>query len=109
MSAIYIIIISYCIFRNLEEKHVLITRTEAKNEFLLKDCDFDLRKPPLKYISRKNPHNPRWGDMKLYLRLQVKKIVYDLGGCTNSWVTKNFLKNLSFIYKTYTWKKLDYL
>jgi hypothetical protein len=31
----------------------------------------DERSPPLKFIVRKNPHNPRWGDMKLYLRLQV--------------------------------------
>lgn len=31
----------------------------------------DERTPPLKFIVRKNPHNPRWGDMKLYLRLQV--------------------------------------
>ena len=41
-------------------------------KFCLKDCDFDLRKPPLKFIVRKNPHNDRWGDMKLYLELQVR-------------------------------------
>lgn len=54
-------------------KHSLITRTEAKNEYLLKDCDFDRREPPLKCIIRKNPHNVRWGEMKLYLHLQVEK------------------------------------
>ena len=27
----------------------------------------------LKFILRKNPHNERWGDMKLYLELQVRK------------------------------------
>ena len=48
-----------------------ITKTDIKNIFLLKDHDLDERKPPLKFIVRKNPHNPRWGDMKLYLRLQV--------------------------------------
>merc|ERR1712150_182804 len=54
-------------------KHELITKTEAKNTFLLKDADFDRRDPPLKFIVRKNPHNERWGDMRLYLRLQVEK------------------------------------
>lgn len=56
-----------------DDKHQLITRTEAKNEYLLKDCDFDKREPPLKCIIRKNPHNVRWGEMKLYLHLQVEK------------------------------------
>ena len=56
-----------------DEKHELITKTDAKNTFLLKDADFDRREPPLKYIVRKNPHNPRWGDMRLYLRLQVEQ------------------------------------
>lgn len=59
--------------RDPEEKHSLITRTEAKNEYLLKDCDFDKREPPLKCIVRKNPHNIRWGEMKLYLHLLVEK------------------------------------
>ncbi|KAJ8029694.1 DNA repair protein complementing XP-A cells-like [Holothuria leucospilota] len=57
--------------RDNEDKHNLITKTEAKNEYLLKDADLDRREPPLKFLVRKNPHNPRWGDMKLYLRLQV--------------------------------------
>lgn len=59
--------------RDADGKHSLITRTEAKNEYLLKDCDFDKREPPLKCIIRKNPHNVRWGEMKLYLHLQVEK------------------------------------
>ena len=54
-------------------KHELITKSDAKATFLLKDADFDRREPPLKFIIRKNPHNPRWGEMKLYLRLQVEK------------------------------------
>jgi len=57
--------------RDDEGKHQLITRTDAKQEYLLKDCDIDLREPALRFILRKNPHNPRWGDMKLYLLLQV--------------------------------------
>lgn len=59
--------------RDPDDKHSLITRTEAKNEYLLKDCDFDRREPPLKCIIRKNPHNVRWGEMKLYLHLQIEQ------------------------------------
>lgn len=59
--------------RDTEDKHSLITRTEARNEYLLKDCDLDKREPILKFISRKNPHNPRWGEMKLYLHVQIEK------------------------------------
>lgn len=62
-------ILSFC--RDNEDKHALITKTDAKTEYLLKDCDLDKREPILKYIVRKNPHNPRWGDMKLYLHVQV--------------------------------------
>ena len=54
-------------------KHELITKTDAVKEFLLKDYDFDRREPPLKFITRKNPHNQRWGMMKLYLRVQVRQ------------------------------------
>ncbi|KAH8265701.1 hypothetical protein KR038_005667 [Drosophila bunnanda] len=66
--------------RDSEERHALITRTEAKAEYLLKDCDFDKREPPLRYISRKNPHNVRWGEMKLYLHLQVLKRALEVWG-----------------------------
>nr|SVE80527.1 EOG090X0KP6 [Daphnia magna]SVE83452.1 EOG090X0KP6 [Daphnia magna] len=54
-----------------DDKYSLITRTDARQEYLLKDCDLDLREPILRYILRKNPLNPNWGDMKLYLRLQA--------------------------------------
>lgn len=57
--------------RDNEEKHKLISRTEAKQHYLLKDCDLDMREPPLRFVLKKNPHNPRWGDMKLYLKVQV--------------------------------------
>lgn len=52
------------------EEHSLMTRTEAKSEFLLQDCDLDARPPPLRCVRRRNPH--RGGaDMRLYLRAQV--------------------------------------
>ncbi|XP_066516391.1 DNA repair protein complementing XP-A cells [Hoplias malabaricus] len=66
--------------RDNEEKHRLISRTEAKQQFLLKDCDLDLRPPPLRFVLRKNPHNPRWGDMKLYLKTQVEKRSLEVWG-----------------------------
>ncbi|XP_046662465.1 DNA repair protein complementing XP-A cells homolog [Homalodisca vitripennis] len=66
--------------RDNEEKHCLITRTDAKNEFLLKDCDLDKREPILKFIVRKNPHNVRWGEMKLYLRKQIEARALEVWG-----------------------------
>lgn len=54
-----------------EERHSLCTKTEAKQKYLLKDCDLDLRTPVLRYVLRKNPHNDRWGQMKLYYRPHV--------------------------------------
>eukprot|EP00088_Acartia_fossae_P018359 TRINITY_DN2060_c0_g1_i1.p1 TRINITY_DN2060_c0_g1~~TRINITY_DN2060_c0_g1_i1.p1 ORF type:complete len:339 (-),score=99.78 TRINITY_DN2060_c0_g1_i1:222-1238(-) len=62
--------------------HELITRTEAKSTFLLKD--FDLEKcehgEALKFIVKKNPHNPRGGEMKLYLRMQVEERAVQIWG-----------------------------
>ncbi|XP_021237205.1 DNA repair protein complementing XP-A cells [Numida meleagris] len=66
--------------RDAEDKHKLITRTEAKEEYLLKDCDLDQREPVLRFIVKKNPHNPRWGDMKLYLKVQVIKRALEVWG-----------------------------
>lgn len=40
----------------------------------------DKREPPLRYISRKNPHNVRWGEMKLYLQIQVEKRALEVWG-----------------------------
>ena len=59
-------------------KHELITKTDAVKEFLLKDHDLESREPVLKFITRKNPHNNRWGNMKLYLRLQVEQRALDV-------------------------------
>uniref|UniRef100_A0A671UX66 XPA, DNA damage recognition and repair factor n=1 Tax=Sparus aurata TaxID=8175 RepID=A0A671UX66_SPAAU len=66
--------------RDNEEKHKLISRTEAKQHYLLKDCDLDMREPPLRFVLKKNPHNPRWGDMKLYLKVQVEKRCMEVWG-----------------------------
>ncbi|XP_066985073.1 DNA repair protein complementing XP-A cells homolog isoform X2 [Macrobrachium rosenbergii] len=66
--------------RDNDDKHSLITKTDAKNEYLLKDSDLEKREPPLKFIVRKNPHNSRWGDMKLFLKLQVEKRSLEIWG-----------------------------
>lgn len=69
-----------CFARDKEGKHSLITKTEAKLEYLLKDCDLDKREPMLKYIIRKNPHNANWGEMKLYLHLQIEQRALQVWG-----------------------------
>lgn len=63
-------------------EHELITKTEAKSTFLLKDFDFERTEhgPALKFINRKNPHNPRGGEMKLFLRLQVEERAVEVWG-----------------------------
>ncbi|CAH0562565.1 unnamed protein product [Brassicogethes aeneus] len=66
------------------EEHKLITKTEAVKTYLLKDCDFDKRGPPLKFITRKNPHNVRWGEMKLFLQIQVEKRALEVWGSEES-------------------------
>ena len=58
-------------YRDRDGKHSLVTKTDAKNDYFLKDEDFDAREPALKCIVKKNPHNVNWGSMKLYLRCQV--------------------------------------
>ncbi|XP_018019413.1 DNA repair protein complementing XP-A cells homolog [Hyalella azteca] len=66
--------------RDNESKHALVTKTDARTEYLLTDTDLEKRQPPLRYIVRKNPHNERWGDMKLYLKLQVEKRCLEVWG-----------------------------
>ncbi|KAI5709460.1 hypothetical protein M8J76_001372 [Diaphorina citri] len=66
--------------RDGESKHCLVTRTDAKNEYLLKDCDLDKREPVLRFLRAKNPHNKHWGDMKLYLSLQVEQRAIEVWG-----------------------------
>lgn len=59
--------------RDPKDKHSLITRTQAKADYLLKDCDLDLREPPLKFIAKKNPNPKARSDMRLYLQIQVEE------------------------------------
>ncbi|KAL3885431.1 hypothetical protein ACJMK2_025489 [Sinanodonta woodiana] len=63
-----------------DEAHPLITKTDARNKYILKDADLDKREPPLHFIIRKNPHNSKWGDMKLYLECQVRERALEVWG-----------------------------
>lgn len=78
--------------RDSDGKHSLITRTEAKQEYLLKDCDLDKREPILKYVSRKNPHNVRWGEMKLYLHIQVEERALEVWGSEENLIKEKELR-----------------
>lgn len=66
--------------KDLDEAHELITKTNAREDYLLKDCDFDYREPPLRFICRKNPHKSTWAEMKLYLKLQVEARAMEVHG-----------------------------
>nr|CDS27972.1 DNA repair protein complementing XP A cells [Hymenolepis microstoma] len=57
--------------RDYKGIHSLITRTSAKDRYLLSDVDLDVREPPLRRIFKKNPRNSTWGDMQLFLEAQV--------------------------------------
>lgn len=46
----------------------------------MKDCDIEKREPLLKCIVRKNPHNSRWGSMKLYLHIQIEERAIEVWG-----------------------------
>lgn len=78
--------------RDPQDKHSLITRTEAKNDYLLKDCDLDKREPILKFVLKQNPHNPRWGAMKLYLHVQIEKRALEVWGSEEALIEEKELR-----------------
>lgn len=63
-----------------DEELELVTRTEAKSEFLLQDCDLDKREPALRAVRRRNPHRPGGADMRLYLRAQLRARAHEVWG-----------------------------
>lgn len=63
-----------------ESELELVTRTEAKSEYLLQDCDLDKRPPPLRAERRRNPHRPGGADMRLYLRAQLSARALEVWG-----------------------------
>ncbi|XP_068974680.1 DNA repair protein complementing XP-A cells homolog [Bombus flavifrons] len=80
--------------RDPKGKHSLITKTEAKQEYLLKDCDLDKREPPLKCITKKNPHNANWGEMKLYLQLQIEQRALQVWGSEEKLLKEKELRDV---------------
>ncbi|BFZ60945.1 DNA repair protein rad14 [Saitoella coloradoensis] len=53
------------------EKYSLLTKTEAKSDYLLTDPELrDTQLLP--HLLRPNPHKPMWSSMQLYLRSQVE-------------------------------------
>ncbi|XP_018670863.2 DNA repair protein complementing XP-A cells homolog [Ciona intestinalis] len=66
--------------KDTEDKHSVITKSEAKETYLLSEVDLMKREPILKCVVRRNPRNNRWGDMKLYLKLQVENRALEVWG-----------------------------
>lgn len=59
----------------------MITRTDAKTNYILKDCDLDRREPPLRFISKRNPNQKfSRNDMKLYLQIQIERRALEVWG-----------------------------
>ena len=59
----------------------MITRTDAKTNYILKDCDLDRREPPLRFIAKRNPNQKfSRNDMKLYLQIQVERRALEVWG-----------------------------
>lgn len=66
-----LILSSIFLSRDPKNIHALITKSSAKERYLLNDVDLDIREPKLNYLLKRNPHNSSWGDMRLYLEAQV--------------------------------------
>ncbi|RHZ79233.1 hypothetical protein Glove_150g31 [Diversispora epigaea] len=65
------------------EKYSLLTKTEAKEDYLLTDSELK-DEEVLPHLSRPNPHKSTWNDMRLYLREQVEEFAFKKwGGAEN--------------------------
>jgi len=81
------------------ERYSLLTKTEAKDDYLITDCEYflydsrpvilgewkadvaiaaELKDPELlPHLSKPNPHKSHWHDMMLYLRYQVEEYAFN--------------------------------
>ncbi|PIA91909.1 DNA repair protein RAD14 [Cercospora beticola] len=57
------------------EKYSLLTKTEAKEDYLLTDPELK-DESLLPHIKKPNPHKSTWNDMMLYLRYQVEQYAF---------------------------------
>ena len=61
-------------------KYQVITKSKAKDEYLLTDRQLDRAQGGLGYVTRPNPHDSRYGDMRLYLRSQAERLALKAWG-----------------------------
>lgn len=57
------------------DKYSLLTKTEAKEDYLLTDPELQDEKL-LPHLERPNPHKPNWHNMYLYLRCQLEEYAF---------------------------------
>ena len=60
----------------LPEKYSLLTKTEAKEDYLLTDPELK-DEELLPHIERPNPHKATWNNMMLFLRFQVEEYAFN--------------------------------
>ena len=61
-------------------KYQVITKSKAKDEYLLTDRQLDQQYGGLGCLVQPNPHDSRFGDMKLYLRAQAEELALQVWG-----------------------------
>ena len=59
----------------IPEKYSLLTKTEAREDYLLTDSELK-DEQLLPHLERPNPHKSHWHNMNLYLRLQVEEYAF---------------------------------
>ncbi|KAL6720333.1 hypothetical protein ACLMJK_002254 [Lecanora helva] len=60
----------------LPEKYSLLTKTEAKEDYLITDPELK-DEELLPHLERPNPHKSTWNNMMLYLRYQVEEYAFN--------------------------------
>jgi len=60
---------------NFPEKYSLLTKTEAREDYLLTNPELQ-DEDILPHLKRPNPHKSSWNDMQLYLRTQVEAYAF---------------------------------
>eukprot|EP01147_Barroeca_monosierra_P002998 gene2998-5787_t len=57
-------------------KYSLITKTTAKQDYLLRESELTIESGGLRCVERENPNSKSYNKMKLYLRCQVEAIAF---------------------------------
>lgn len=61
-------------------RYQMISKSKAKEEYLLTDRQLSRAQGGLGCLTQKNPHDSRYGDMKLFLRAQVEQLALQTWG-----------------------------